>query len=417
MWGKAGGLKAAFELKGEIIMVQKGTISKINGKMAWALGLQHFLAMFGATVLVPLLTGLDPLVALFTAGVGTWVFHLVTGRKVPVFLGSSFAFIAPIVLVAKNQGLAYATGGIVAAGIVYLIIAAIVAAVGPQFIVKLFPPVVSGPVIIVIGLSLAPTAVKMASTNWWLAGFTSLVIILVTTVARNGIKHIPVLIGVGLAYLVALIFKQVDTKPLVEAPWFAIPGFMLPKFSWYAISVIAPVAIVTMVEHIGDVLTNGAVVGKNFLEDPGLHATLAGDGLATLVAGFLGGPANTTYSENTGLLALTRVYDPSVLRKAALLAILVSFWAKIGAILRTIPQSVIGGVSLILFGMIASVGIRMLKKEEIDFAHPRTLIIVSVVLTLGVGGAVLKIGNFELSGMPIAAIAGIILNLVLPHNE
>ncbi len=398
-------------------MMHNGPITKIRGKMAWALGVQHFLAMFGATVLVPLLTGLDPLVALFTAGIGTLIFHLVTGRKVPVFLGSSFAFITPIVLVAQKQGLAYATGGIVVAGAVYLLVALIVMLVGPERIVKLFPPVVSGPVIIVIGLNLAPVAVKMAASNWILAGLTTLTIIVVATFVRSGLKHVPVLIGVAVAYIVALVFGKVDTEPLVKTAWFAIPNFMLPKFSWFAVSVIAPVAIVTMVEHIGDILTNGAVVGKNFLKEPGLHATLAGDGLATLFAGLFGGPANTTYSENTGLLALTRVYDPSVLRKAALIAILVSFWAKIGAVLRTIPQSIIGGVSLVLFGMIASVGIRMLKREEIDFAHPRTLIIVSVILTLGVGGAVLKIGDFELSGMPIAAIAGIILNLILPEGK
>ncbi len=398
-------------------MMHNGPITKIRGKMAWALGVQHFLAMFGATVLVPLLTGLDPLVALFTAGIGTLIFHIVTGRKVPVFLGSSFAFITPIVLVAQKQGLAYATGGIVVAGAVYLFVALIVMLVGAEKIVKLFPPVVSGPVIIVIGLNLAPVAVKMAASNWILSGLTTLTIIVVATFVRSGLKHVPVLIGVTVAYIVALVFGKVDTEPLVKTAWFAIPNFMLPKFSWFAVSVIAPVAIVTMVEHIGDILTNGAVVGKNFLKDPGLHATLAGDGLATLFAGLFGGPANTTYSENTGLLALTRVYDPSVLRKAALIAILVSFWAKIGAVLRTIPQSIIGGVSLVLFGMIASVGIRMLKREEIDFAHPRTLIIVSVILTLGVGGAVLKIGNFELSGMPIAAIAGIILNLILPEGE
>ncbi len=398
--------------------MQKASISKIKGRMAWALGVQHFLAMFGATVLVPLLTGLDPLVALFTAGAGTWVFHIVTGRKVPVFLGSSFAFITPIVLVAQKQGLAYATGGIVTAGAVYLAVAIIVALIGPEKLIKLFPPVVSGPVIIVIGLNLAPTAVRMASDNWMLSSLTALVIILVATVMKNGLRHVPVLIGVSLAYLVALIFGEVDTKPLLTTPWFAVPEFMLPKFSWYAVSVIAPVAIVTMVEHIGDILTNGAVVGKNFLKDPGLHATLSGDGLATLLAGLLGGPANTTYSENTGLLALTGIYDPSVLRKAALIAIAVSFAAKVGAVIRTIPQSVIGGVSLILFGMIASVGIRMLKHEEVDFAHPRTLILVSVILTLGIGGAVLKIGDFELSGMPIAAIVGIILNLILPrHSE
>ena len=398
-------------------MMHNGPITKIRGKMAWALGVQHFLAMFGATVLVPLLTGLDPLVALFTAGIGTLIFHLVTGRKVPVFLGSSFAFITPIVLVAQKQGLAYATGGIVVAGAVYLLVALIVMLVGPERIVKLFPPVVSGPVIIVIGLNLAPVAVKMAASNWILAGLTTLTIIVVATFVRSGLKHVPVLIGVAVAYIVALVFGKVDTEPLVKTAWFAIPNFMLPKFSWFAVSVIAPVAIVTMVEHIGDILTNGAVVGKNFLKEPGLHATLAGDGLATLFAGLFGGPANTTYSENTGLLALTRVYDPSVLRKAALIAILVSFWAKIGAVLRTIPQSIIGGVSLVLFGMIASVGIRMLKREEIDFAHPRTLIIVSVILTLGVGGAVLKIGDFELSGMPIAAIAGIILNLILREGK
>jgi uracil permease len=390
------------------------------------LGLQHTVAMFGATVLVPLLTGLNPSVALFTAGLGTLVFHLVTGRMVPVFLGSSFAFIAPI-LAAKEAGFSLSAigGGIAAAGLVYGLFALLVLLIGSERVRWVFPPVVTGPVIVVIGLTLAPVAVQMASKDWLLAIVTFASAVVSAVFFRGLFQMIPVLLGVGVGYLLALLLGRVDLKPLQEAAWFGVPPFTLASLEWGAVLLIAPVAFVTVMEHIGDILTNGRVAGKDFFTKPGLHRTLLGDGLATSLAGLLGGPANTTYSENTGVLAVTRVYDPAVLRLAALFAILLSFSPKLAALLQTLPQGVLGGISMLLFGMIASIGIRTLAEAEIDFTKSRNLIVVSAILVLGLGGAVANLGTIQVagaalplkvSGMALAALAGVVLNLLLPQK-
>ena len=388
------------------------------------LGLQHTVAMFGATVLVPLLTGLNPSVALFTAGVGTLVFHLVTGRMVPVFLGSSFAFIAPI-LAAKEAGFSLSAigGGIAAAGLVYVLFALLVLLIGSERVRQVFPPVVTGPVIVVIGLTLAPVAVEMAGKDWLLAVFTFLGAVASAVFFRGLFQMVPVLVGVGAGYLLALLLGRVDLSPVREAPWFALPAFTPATLEWGAVLLIAPVALVTVMEHIGDILTNGRVVGKDFFVKPGLHRTLLGDGLATSLAGLLGGPANTTYSENTGVLAVTRVYDPLVLRIAAGFAILLAFIPKLSALLQTLPQGVLGGISMLLFGMIASIGIRTLAEAEIDFTQSRNLIVVSAILVLGLGGAVANLGTVQVagpavplkvSGMALAALVGVVLNLLLP---
>jgi len=392
-------------------------VSSLPTSKKFVLSLQHFVAMFGATVLVPLLTGLDPLVALFTAGLGTFLFHFITGGIVPVFLGSSFAFIAPIIFVKEKYGdIRYSLGGIVVAGAVYLIFSLIVKLVGTNVIKKLFPPVVTGPMIMVIGLGLSPVAVNMASSNWSIAFVVILTVIASATIFKGFFSLIPVLMGVLVGYITSALSGIVDYTPITSSAWFSVPNFIFPKFDIGAISLIAPVAFVTVMEHIGDITTNGAVVGKNFFEKPGIHRTLLGDGLATMMAAFLGGPANTTYSENTGVLAITKVYDPSILRGASLLAMLVAFFSKFGAVLQTIPTAVIGGVSLILFGMIASIGVRTLVEAKVDFAKSRNLIIAALILTLGIGGASVKIGNVELKGMALAAIVGIIANLLIPEK-
>ena len=391
---------------------------QVRGLKFFLLSLQHFVAMFGATVLVPLLTGLDPLVALFTAGAGTLLFHTITGGMVPVFLGSSFAFIAPIIMVKEQLGdLAYATGGIFVAGFVYLLFALLVWLVGTEKVKRLFPPLVTGPMIVVIGLTLSPVAIQMASQNWLVATVVVVTVILTSVLLKGFWSMIPVLFGVLAGYAVSLPLGLVDVSVVQQSSWLSVPRFILPKFNWTAIATIAPVSIATVMEHIGDITTNGAVVGKNFFEKPGLHRTLIGDGLATSLAGLLGGPANTTYSENTGVLALTRVYDPRVLRGAAFLAMLVAFLAKFGAVLRTIPTPVIGGISLILFGMIASVGIRTLVNARVDFSKPKNLLVASLILTVGIGGATLKIGHVEFKGLSLAAIVGIVANLLVPEKK
>ncbi|MGB9789936.1 MAG: uracil-xanthine permease family protein [Thermotoga caldifontis] len=391
---------------------------QVRGVKFFLLSLQHFVAMFGATVLVPLLTGLDPLVALFTAGAGTLLFHTITGGIVPVFLGSSFAFIAPVIMVKEQMNdLAYATGGIFAAGLVYLLFALLVWLVGIEKVNRLFPPVVTGPMIVVIGLTLSPVAIQMASQNWFVAMVVVVTVILTSVLLKGFWSMIPVLFGVLAGYTVSLPLGLVDLSPIQQSSWLSVPKFMLPKFSWSAIATIAPVSIATVMEHIGDITTNGAVVGRNFFEKPGLHRTLIGDGLATSLAGLLGGPANTTYSENTGVLALTGVYDPRVLRGAAFLAMLVAFLSKFGAVLRTIPTPVIGGISLILFGMIASVGIRTLINAQVDFSKPKNLLVASLILTVGIGGATLKVGHVEFKGLSLAAMVGIIANLLIPEKK
>ncbi|NLZ54090.1 MAG: uracil-xanthine permease [Thermoanaerobacteraceae bacterium] len=382
------------------------------------LGLQHAFTMFGATVLVPIMTGLSVSVALFTAGIGTLWFHLVTNRKVPIFLGSSFAFIAPVAAVVKQMGIPAAQGGIIVAGLIYCIMAALISFLGPKFMEKLLPPIVTGPIIMVIGLNLAPTAISSASTNWLIAIAVLLVVAYVNLYAKGFMRMLPVISGIIVGYILCLFANIVDFTPIREAAWFAVPDFSWPIFDMAAIGLIAPVAIATIVEHVGDVLSVGATVEQDFIKDPGLPKTLVGDGIATALAGLLGGPANTTYSENTGVLALTRVWKPEVMRIAALIAIGLSFVQKINAAIRTIPDPVIGGISIVLFGMIASVGVRTVVENQIDFKQPRNLFISSIILVMGIGGAVIDLGGgIQMGGMGLAAILGIILNQVLPKEE
>lgn len=403
--------------------------TKISTSKLLLLGIQHVLAMFGATVLVPALTGLNPAVALFTAGVGTIIFHLVTGRKVPVFLGSSFAFIPVILLVGETYGLPYATGGIVIAGALYLVLAGLVMVFGVERVKSFFPPIVTGPMIMVIGLTLAPTIVTnniVAETlpgtlaqRWIIALSVLAVMIIVSVFAKGFFKLVPILFGIATGYILSLIFGGgiVNLEPVAKAKWLAFPDFMAPRFGIEAITLIAPVALVTFMEHIGDITTNGAVIGKNLMKDPGLHRTLLGDGLATMFAGLVGGPANTTYSENTGVLAVTKIYNPVVIQIAAIIAILMSLIGKFGALLQTIPAPVMGGVSLLLFGMIASIGLRTISDAQLDFTNSRNLIVVSIILVMGLSGVVFNItSQASLSGLSLAAVVGVVLNKVLPEN-
>lgn len=385
------------------------------------LGLQHTIAMFGATVLVPLLTGLNPSVALFGAGAATLLFHVLTGLGVPIFLGSSFAFIAPIIAVMKAEGPAATSAGLVAAGAMYLVFSALVKVVGVARVQKVFPPIVTGPVIIVIGLSLSNVAIDQAKNHWGLAVVTLLAAILASVFARGLFKMIPILIAVLTGYAVALVLGAVEPARLTairEAAWVGLPPFHAPAFSWSAVFVIAPVALVTFIEHIGDVIVNGRVVGKNFLEHPGLPRTLFADGVANMASAVIGGPAATTYAENTGVLAVTRVYDPAVLRIGAGFAMLFGLSPKLAAVFQSLPTGVLGGVSILLFGMIASVGIRTLSEAQIDFTHSRNLIVVSLILVLGLGGAKFPVAlggvQFELHGMALAALVGILANALLP---
>ncbi|RKD34347.1 uracil-xanthine permease family protein [Thermohalobacter berrensis] len=420
-------------LKNELLEGQTETVTSNEKAKKVArkgiLAIQHVIAMFGATVLVPILTGLNPAVALFTAGCGTLLFHLVTKGKVPVFLGSSFAFIPVITAVANQYGdLSYAQGGIMVAGGLYLVMALLIKIFGVERIKSFFPPVVVGPMIIVIGLILSPVAIQMASTNWLVAMVVVATVISVSIFSKGFFKVIPILCGVTVGYIFSAMLGIIDYTPITNASIISVPQFTLPKFEFGAIAMIAPIVLAVFMEHIGDVTTNGAVVGKNFIEDPGLHRTLMGDGLATLFAGLVGGPANTTYGENTSVLAVTKVYDPSILRIAAVIAIGLSFIGKVGAILQTIPQAVMGGVSLILFGMIASVGIRTITNAEVDFSSNRNLIVASLILVAGIGTEFLKanpnfngvIGiqiteNIQIIGLSLAALIGVVVNKILPE--
>lgn len=387
------------------------------------LGVQHTFTMFGATVLVPILTGMNVSVALFMAGIGTLLFHFITKGKMPVFLGSSFAFIAPVIAVSQMAGLgpAYAGGGLVVAGIVYLIIAGLIIAFGHEKVISFFPPIVTGPIIIVIGLKLAPVAIQSAQTNWLLAFVSFIIVVGVSIFAKGFLKVLPVLCGLVGGYVVAVITGAVDFTAVKDAAIFGLPAFTVAKFDPQAIMVVAPVAIATVVEHFGDVLAISATVGKDFTKDPGFHRTLLGDGLATSLSGMFGGPANTTYSENTGVLALTRVFNPVVMRVAACFAILLAVVPKLGAIISTIPGGVIGGISIVLFGMIASIGARTLVENQIDFTQSRNLLVSAVILVLGLGGASFPIPvggmTITIEGMALAALVGIILNKLLPQAE
>lgn len=430
----------------------------------YLLSVQHLFAMFGATVLVPLLTGLNPSLALFSAGAGTLIFHFCTKLQVPVFLGSSFAFLPAISAVVMHDGkvnadqIPYAQGGVIFAGLIYIAFAVIVYFVGADTMKKLFPPVVTGPVIVVIGIGLSSTAIKdalgdasFASTmtmnhfkNILIALFTLAVVVVCTIFAKGFFKIVPILIGIAAGYLLCVILSLFDVftmdysaiRGAMDNSWFGlnIPFYTkdangamfmsLPKFDWSIVLSIAPIALVTFMEHIGDITTNSAVVGKDFIKEPGLHRTLLGDGLATLFAGLLGGPPNTTYSENTGVLATTKNYNPKILGVTAIFAIILGLIAPFGAALQTIPAPVKGGVEIMLFGMIAAIGIRTLAEANLDFTHSRNLIIVALILVCGLGigamgglNVVVSGHTFNISGLFIAVIVGVVANLVLPNVE
>ncbi|MCL2698917.1 MAG: uracil-xanthine permease family protein [Defluviitaleaceae bacterium] len=383
------------------------------------LGAQHTFTMFGATILVPILTGLSVSVALFMAGVCTLLYHVVTKGKMPIFLGSSFAFIAPIIIVSELYGQEYALGGIVISGLVYLVVAVLVYFLGPGVVLKFFPPIVTGPIIMIIGLMLAPVAINMAGYGWGLAIVGFVVVAAVSLFAKGFIRMLPVICGIIVGYAVAAVTGNIDFTPIAGAQLFGAPDFTMAKFSLPAIMIVAPVALATVVEHIGDMVAISATCDKDFIKSPGLHRTLLGDGLASCLSAMFGGPANTTYSENTGVLVLTRAFNPWVMRIAAVFAILLGLMPILSAIINTIPTAVIGGISIVLFGMIASVGVRTLVENQIDFKNPRNLLIAAVLLVLGIGGASLPIPigeGFELQGVGLAAIVGVILNIVLPEK-
>ncbi len=384
-------------------------------------GIQFLFVAFGATVLVPLLVGLDPATALFTAGLGTLIFHLVTKGKVPIFLGSSFAFIAPIISASKQWGMSGTLAGMAGVALVYFTMSALIKWQGRKLLQRLFPPVVIGPVIICIGLSLAPTAVDMAKNNWLLAFISLMTAILVLVLGRGLLKLVPVVCGIVVGYIVSACMGLVDFSAVVSAPWFSLPSsithFQLPEFAWEPFLFMIPVAIAPVIEHIGDVFVVGAVADKDFVKDPGLHRTMLGDGLACLAAALLGGPPVTTYSEVTGAMQITRITSPAVIRIAAVTAIVFSVLGKLSAVLQSIPSAVLGGIMLLLFGSIASVGIQNLVNHKVNLDETRNIIIVSVVLTLGIGGAILPMGSFSLSGIGLSALAGVILNLVIPKTK
>ena len=404
------------------------------------LGLQHLFAMFGATVLVPILVQgyglpLSIQTTLLFAGLGTLLFHVCTKLKVPAFLGSSFAYLGGFQAMATlNAGryatmsdsdkLAYAMGGIVVAGLLYLVLALLFKLVGAQKVMRFFPPIVTGPIIILIGLNLAGTAVSNASTCWWLALVAIGIIIVANIWGKGMVKIIPILLGVVGSYIVALIAGKVDFTEVGGANFVGLQHFVLAKFDLTAILVMAPIAIAAMMEHIGDMSAISSTTGKNFIADPGLHRTLLGDGLATMVAGMFGGPANTTYGENTGVLALSRVYDPRVIRLAALYAIILSFSPKFDALVNSIPTAIVGGVSFILYGMISAVGVRNVVENKVDLTKSRNLIIAAVIFVSGLGfsstgGITFTVGGADvtLTGLAIAALAGVILNAILPGND
>lgn len=387
------------------------------------LAAQHLLAMFGATVLVPMLTGLNASVALVSAGVGTLVFHFCTKKKVPVFLGSSFAFIPVIIAVGNEFGdLTYAQGGIMVAGLLYVLMSLIVAKVGVDKVKEFFPPQVVGPMIIVIGTNLIPVAFGMARGNFILSGITLGTALAITFFGRGFFKQLSIITGVCAGYMVALAIRAVDVTAMTNASILSVPAFTLPKFSLGAIAIIAPVVLAVFMEHIGDITTNGMVVGKNFMEDPGLNRTLLGDGLATLFAGFIGGPANTTYGENTGVLAITKNYDPSILRITAVLAIALGFIGKVGGFLQTIPTPVMGGISIMLFSMIALIGVKTIQNSQTKL-DAKNLIIMLTVLFIGLSGnlgwtvAIPITADVSISGLSLAAIAGVLLNKILYRGK
>lgn len=379
-------------------------------------GAQFLFVAFGATVLVPLLVGLDPSVALLAAGVGTLIFHAVTKGKVPIFLGSSFAFIAPIIKATELYGLPGALFGILGVGLVYGIMSLLIRLRGVGFITRLFPPVVVGPVIMLIGLSLAGTGVDMAKTNWLLAIIALLTTVIVSLFGKGLLRLIPIFAGIAVGYIVSICFGLVDFQPVLDAKWFALPSFVRPEICWEAIIFMIPVAIAPVIEHIGDVYAINEVTGNDYVKDPGLHRTMLGDGLACMASAIFGGPPVTTYSEVTGAISLTKIADPGVIRIAAVFGILFSVLGKVSALLKTIPEAVLGGIMLLLFGTIASVGVNTLVKNRVDLGNTRNLVIASLILTTGIGGAEMSIGSITIGGIGLAALVGVILNLVIPNK-
>lgn len=424
---------------------------KLGAPKMLVLGLQHMFAMFGATILVPILVGnyfkghgLSVQVTLFMAGAGTLLFHFITKRKVPAFLGSSFAFLGGYATVAAlhtgmyatmpmHEKLAYANGGVVVAGLLYLVLALIIKLVGVKRVMRYLPPVVTGPIIICIGLSLAPSAITNASTNWLIAIIAFAVVVIFNIWGKGMFKIIPILMGVVISYIAAVIFQAAGMtnadgsailtfSKIMTAKPVALQPFFLCKFDLTAILVMAPIAIASMMEHIGDISAISATVGENFIEDPGLHRTLIGDGLATSMSAFFGGPANTTYGENTGVLELSRVHDPRVIRLAAIYAIILSFSPKFAEVIGTMPAAIIGGISFILYGMISAIGVRNVVENKVDFTKSRNLIIAAVILVSGLGftdGLTFSVGGatVTLTSLAIASIAGIVLNAILPGND
>lgn len=395
-------------------------------------GLQFLFVAFGALVLVPILTGLNPNVALFTAGIGTLIFQFINREKVPpVFLASSFAFIAPIIAGVQQWGIEGTMGGLVAAGFFYVILSLVVRLRGDGFIHRLLPPIVVGPVIMTIGLILSPVAVNMALGK---TGDGAIVLVeedialilsmlslsaavLAALLGRGFLRLLPILCGIAVGYVAALFLGVVKFDPILEAPWVAVPAFSAPVWNWEAVIFLFPIAIAPAVEHIGDMLAISNVTGKNYLEKPGLKNTLLGDGIATSTAALLGGPPNTTYSEVTGAVTLTKAYNPAIMTWAAIFAIVAAFIGKIGGVLQTIPTPVMGGILLILFGIITSVGIGTLVKAKVDFGNSRNMIIVSLILIFAIGGMTFQIGGVGFSGIGLGAIVGIALNLILPKGR
>ena len=415
--------------------------STLGGGKMFVLGFQHMFAMFGATVLVPILTGLSVSATLLFAGVGTLIFHLFTKFKVPAFLGSSFAFLGGYTAVksfgvdlgmTESVALTYACIGVFCAGLLYFVLAALFKFYGVRRTMRFFPPVVTGPIIISIGLILSSSAINNCQANWWIALLAIAIIVVCNIFGKGMIKIIPIILGVIGSYVVAACFGQVDWTNLKEAAWFGMPfqmentAFAVFKnpdwsFMWTAIIAIVPIAFATMIEHIGDVCAISSTCERNFIADPGLHRTLMGDGAATALAALFGAPANTTYGENTGVLTLTRVFDPKVVRIAACLAIVFSFCPKFAALIYAMPTATVGGVSLVLYGMISAVGVRNLVENKVDFTNNRNVLIAALILVLAIGinygpGSI-SFGKVSLSGLAVAALVGIILNAVLPGND
>ncbi|MCK6265422.1 uracil-xanthine permease family protein [Vibrio sp. ZSDE26] len=393
-------------------------------------GAQMLFVAFGALVLVPLLTGLDPNVALFGAGVGTLIFQVITRRSVPIFLASSFAFIAPIMFGVQTWGIGATMGGLMAAGVVYVLMGVVIKVRGVEIIHKLLPPVVVGPVIIVIGLGLAPVAVNMAlgktgdgsvqlidgTASLWISSVALIVTIAISVFAKGFLKLLPICGGIMAGYVMSLYFGVVDFTPVAQAAWLAMPNFTAPEFNINAILFMIPVAIAPAVEHVGDMLAISNVTKKDYLKKPGLHRTIAGDGVATIAASMMGAPPNTTYSEVTGAVMLTKAFNPVIMTWAAITAIILALVGKLGALLQTIPVPVMGGIMILLFGSIATVGLNTLIKNNVDLHKSRNLVIVAVTLVFGIGGMAFGIGEFSLQGVSLCGIVAIALNLILPND-